>query len=285
MGKEMEFYRENGYILVKDNVRHELLDEMKQRFIEICNGAEDNVTVVTKDPSLKNKGLEGEYLVNRIQDFTNDDCLWKYASYPAVVDIVERIIGPKITVINSMLINKPPNSRKEISLHPLHQDLHYFPIRPADKIVASWTAMERVDQRNGCLYVIPGSHSRQILYEHKYPQGIRNNFYHGVQGLDHVPKTYLEMDKGDTVFFHPLLLHGSGPNITKGFRKAISCHYASSDCHFIDVRGTTQNDLVAEFEHMIRMTGGDMRYEEFIKLKSRIVRGEPGRLQALTCAL
>lgn len=33
------------------------------------------------------------------------------------------------------------------------------------------------------------------------------------------------LDLGDTVFFHPILIHGSGPNRTRGFRKAISTHY------------------------------------------------------------
>jgi phytanoyl-CoA hydroxylase len=39
--------------------------------------------------------------------------------------------------------------------------------------------------------------------------------YHGIQGFDDVPKMMLPMDKGDTVFFHPLLIHGSGINITR----------------------------------------------------------------------
>lgn len=33
--------------------------------------------------------------------------------------------------------------------------------------------------------------------------------------MDHLPKVNVVMDKGDTVFFHPLLLHGSGPNNSK----------------------------------------------------------------------
>lgn len=32
---------------------------------------------------------------------------------------------------------------------------------------------------------------------------------------DNYDKVFLEMDKGDTVFFHPLLVHGSGINKTK----------------------------------------------------------------------
>ena len=38
--------------------------------------------------------------------------------------------------------------------------------------------------------------------------------FHGVKGFDTLPKAYLEMDIGDTVFFHPILLHGSGANST-----------------------------------------------------------------------
>lgn len=39
--------------------------------------------------------------------------------------------------------------------------------------------------------------------------------YHGVRGYDNIPKTMLPMEKGDTVFFHPILLHGSGDNRTQ----------------------------------------------------------------------
>lgn len=46
--------------------------------------------------------------------------------------------------------------------------------------------------------------------------------YHGVTTLDEEKmskRVYLEMEAGDTVFFHPLLIHGSGANRTNGFRK------------------------------------------------------------------
>lgn len=51
----------------------------------------------------------------------------------------------------------------------MHQDLHYFPFRPADRIVCAWTAMEKVDRRNGCLVVLPGTHTG-TLQEHDYPE-------------------------------------------------------------------------------------------------------------------
>ena len=44
--------------------------------------------------------------------------------------------------------------------------------------------------------------------------------YHGIRDYDpNAPRVHLEMGPGDTVFFHPLLIHGSGMNRTEGFRK------------------------------------------------------------------
>lgn len=71
--------------------------------------------------------------------------------------------------MHTMLINKPPDAGTLTSRHPMHQDLHYFPFRPADNIICSWTAMEHVDDRNGCLLVEPGSH-RRTLMPHGYPE-------------------------------------------------------------------------------------------------------------------
>jgi hypothetical protein len=41
----------------------------------------------------------------------------------------------------------------------------------------------------------------------------------------------------------------------QGFRKAISCHYAASECNYIDVRGTTQDNIAREVEEMASKKG------------------------------
>lgn len=47
----------------------------------------------------------------------------------------------------------------------------------------------------------------------------------------------------------------------QGFRKAISCHYASGGCHFIDVRGTTQDNIRREIEEIVAKRGGNISFE------------------------
>lgn len=50
-----------------------------------------------------------------------------------------------------------------------------------------------------------------------YFQGGVNKAYHGIQDYDtSTPRIHVEMEPGDTVFFHPILIHGSGANRTEG---------------------------------------------------------------------
>ena len=81
--------------------------------------------------------------------------------------------------------------------------------------------------------------------------------YHGAKGMNaDVKRVHLEMNAGDTVLFHPLLIHGSGANRTSGYRKAISCHYAASECDYIDVMGTSQENIAQEVFKIARMKFG-----------------------------
>ena len=112
--------------------------------------------------------------------------------------------------------------------------------------------MERIDDTNGCLVVNPGTHKGSLL-QHDYPNdGAVNGMYHGVRGKEDLERVPLHMEKGDTVFFHPLLIHGSGTNLSGRFRKAISCHYSTSDCHYIDVTGTTQENIAKEVRKWLK---------------------------------
>ncbi|GLV43505.1 Phytanoyl-CoA dioxygenase domain containing 1 [Carabus blaptoides fortunei] len=229
-----------------------------------------------RDKSLRNIAT-GEYLYNKATDLLWDEVFVKYCTHPKLLDYIGSFIGPDITAIHSMFINKPPDSGKLTSTHPLHQDLHYFPVRPVEKVVGSWTALEKTTKENGCLHVIPGSH-RSILQYHGYPEYDVNYGFHGVRGFDDAPKVYLEMEKGDTVFLHPLILHGSGPNLSKRFRKAISVHYASSHCHYVDVTNTSQELIGKEAQGMAKRVGVNLSHIELLKMRNVLVRGNRGIL-------
>lgn len=274
------FYEENGFLIIPKLVPLDYLEKYEQRFKDICDNKVNDSAVFTimKDISYTNKSTN-ERVINKIQDFAYDKVLFEYCQLPQIVDYVECFCGPNIKAMHTMLINKPPDSGSLTSRHPLHQDLHYFPFRPADRIVCSWTAMERVNCDNGCLVAIPGSHTGELL-DHDYPswEGGVNKMYHGIQSLNNETmskRVHLEMEAGDTVFFHPVLIHGSGANRTNGFRKAISCHYAASECDYIDVRNTSQEIIQEEIRELARKRGVDVPDMKYIwQLKSRLIRGQ-----------
>jgi len=182
--------------------------------------------------------------------------------------------------------SKPTDPGQGTSRHPLHQDHLYFPFRPIDRVVAAWTAMEEITRENGCLVAVPGSHKTEEIMSHGYPDwDAVNAAYVGIQGVtSDVKYVHIPMGKGDTIFFHSLLWHGSGRNSTPRYRKAISCHFCGG-CRFIDVKKTIQEPLEKEIRELAKIKfsrgGAKMRDEDLDgfemwtiwQLKSRVVRG------------
>jgi len=277
--EQREQYEKDGYFVVKRLIPEQELEKYKERFIAIANGDVERSPTMTmmRDIAIAKQKGKGELAITKVQDFQDDDILFSYCKDPNVLKYVEGVIGANLRSVHTMLINKPPDVGLGSSRHPPHQDLWYFPFRPAEKIVASWTAMQHIDQENGCLCVEPGSHTGP-LYKHEYPSdGVVNKAYHGIQGMSEADSkrlTNLIMEPGDTVFFHPLLIHGSGRNLSSRYRKAISCHYASADVHFEDLDGTTQAEMAKEIEEMAMKKGIKITFNDIWRLKSRLVSGK-----------
>lgn len=253
--EQRKFYEDNGYIVIRNLVPKEKLDVYRERFEQICRREVEipGLTIMRDVAIARSEFVPGEQAVTKLQEFQNDDVLFGYCELPEIIKYVQTFTGKEVKAMHTMLINKPPDPGKKTSRHPLHQDLHYFPFRPADRVVCSWTAMQKVNRENGCLVVLPGTHKGELL-QHDYPEweGGVNKMYHGVRDFDpNAPRVHLPMDTGDTVFFHPLLIHGSGMNKTKGFRKSISCHYASADINYIDVKGSIQDGVEKEVFEMV----------------------------------
>jgi phytanoyl-CoA hydroxylase len=235
--EDRRLYDERGYHVVRGLFAPEELELWEKRFLAVVNEEVPPAPgmLVMRDVMVAKGVVEpssSEAAIAKIQDFHADPVLFDgYAKHPRLLSLVEAFIGHDIKSIHTMLINKPPGVDGR---HPLHQDLLYFPFRPADRIVATWTAIQPCTRENGCLVVVPGTHKGELL-RHENPDWEWVNLaYFGATGVSKdVERLHLEMEPGDTVFFHPILLHGSGQNRTEGFRRAISAHYASATCRFL----------------------------------------------------
>lgn len=234
--EQAERYHEQGFLLLPGLVPEERLRVYEERFLAFATGSVPPTPGmrIMRDVMVIDGTVEPEtplHAVNKLLQFEEDATLYGYVTEPALLAAVRSLIGDDIYAVVTNIFNKPPGVDGR---HPLHQDLHYFPMRPPEKIVGTWTAFTATHPDNGCLAVVPGSH-RGPLLEHRYPdwEHLNAGFYGVGESVvgEHV---HVEMDAGDTLLFHPLLIHGSGHNRTDAFRRAISTHYASDDCEAPD---------------------------------------------------
>ena len=229
---EREHYWREGFVLLRGLIDEATLRRIDERFRALVAGdaAVPSDMVIMQDVAyVKGDAMPATPLhaVNKLLSFESDPVLWPFAMDERLLDRVRDITGQELETLSTNVFNKPPGVDGR---HPLHQDLRYFALRPADKIVATWTAIQPCTRENGCLAVIPGSH-RGDLAEHANPDWEQVNFgFFAARGVDVEKRVHVEMEPGDTLLFHPLLVHGSGRNRTDGFRRAISVHYASADC-------------------------------------------------------
>ena len=233
---QREAFLDTGYVLLRDFVDAEARQRYDERFIELAHGRADlpDGMIAMRDVMVVKGAVEPPtplHAINKILNFETDPVLFDYAEDDRVLEIARQLVeappDSALYVISTNVFNKPPDVDGR---HPLHQDLRYFRLRPAAGIVAAWTALAPCTRQTGCLAVVPGSH-RGGLHSHGDPDwDYVNHAFYGVDDVDRTERVHIEMQPGDTLFFHPLLVHGSGRNRSTGFRRAISAHFASPNC-------------------------------------------------------
>ena len=229
---QIQQYHRDGFLLLPALIDVEALDRFNQRFLDIVDGVEpcSGAMKIMRDVMVVKGVIEPEtplHGVNKLFCLEDDPVLSRFATHPKVVSCVQSLIGAEIFSLTSNVFNKPP---KVDGKHPMHQDVRYFSMRPVSSIVATWTAILPTSRDNGCLAVIPGSHRSGVLNHGTPDWDYLNHGFYAVENADIERRVHVEMQPGDTLLFHPLLIHGSGRNRTDTFRRAISVHYASAAC-------------------------------------------------------
>ena len=148
--------------------------------------------------------------------------------------------GLEAYAIQTMVYYKDPGKRGQA----LHQDQLFIRARPGTSM-AAWMALERADEANGCLQVVPGSHKLPLLCEAAADTSVSFTDV-GSEVPDNLETTPVVMDAGDVLFFHGKLIHGSLPNTTTDrSRLALIGHFVTGEA-----------TRIADFYHpVLRMDG------------------------------
>jgi hypothetical protein len=125
--------------------------------------------------------------------------------------------------VQTMLYFKPPRARGQAA----HQDQYYLRVKPGT-CIAAWMALDRCDEENGCLEVLPGSQDWPVLCT--IPADTSQSFTDLTVPLpEDAELVPVIMEPGDVLFFNGSLVHGSKPNRSDGFRRSLVGHYVEGD--------------------------------------------------------
>ncbi len=130
------------------------------------------------------------------------------------------LLGVEPYAVQTMLYFKPAGARGQA----LHQDQYYLRVQPGT-CMAAWLALDRCDEENGCMRVVPGSHTWPVLCP--ITADTTQSFTDITVPIpsDQEVRPVL-MEAGDVLFFNGQLVHGSYPNTSPDrFRRALIGHY------------------------------------------------------------
>lgn len=147
-------------------------------------------------------------------------------SHPNVIKVLQEIVSPNLKAMQSMLFVKGPGKAGQA----WHQDEFYIPTRDRS-LIGVWIAIDDANSKNGCLWIIPGSHKSGYMMP-RVPNNDKE--FADVDTIDVSASTEqpipVEVKAGDVVFFNGYTLHSSRKNHTTDcFRTALVNHYMSAE--------------------------------------------------------
>lgn len=99
--------------------------------------------------------------------FEHDDWARDLIEAGPIREVAETVLGEAVRPVNMQYFNKPPGIGKPT---PPHQDGYFFHLSPC-RAVTGWLALEAVDEENGCIHYVRGSHKAEGFRPHA-PSGV-----------------------------------------------------------------------------------------------------------------
>lgn len=214
---QAQFYKENGYLLVKGVFNKQEVETMRDAVDGIIKRAarseyDHNAAwqgnFIPQD-ELKKLVLKGFHDVHY-----HDASFTRALMHPNMTAVLQQLIGPNVQLHHSKMLVKPPERG---AAFPMHQDYPYFPHQNHTMLAASMH-LDDADEENGCIHVIPGSHKQGPL-PHVGRYYLNHKEYPIHKGVP------CPAEAGDVLFFNYLTIHGSDVNRSERSRRNVLFQY------------------------------------------------------------
>lgn len=153
--------------------------------------------------------------------------IWKVATQDRLLDAVEEIIGPDILLLNisRFFCRYGPDAQAHTDWH---QDVTYLGLEPPE-LVTAWFAIDDVDETNGGLGMVRGSHMHGLRPhgQSRRPGNLSTRADSSVELSEEEERKIdpIALRSGEACLFSGLTVHGSGVNLTSARRAGLACRY------------------------------------------------------------
>lgn len=217
-------YRERGFVTVPAILDTALMAALKQATDQLWEAGR-SLTEKTRHYDLSAGHCADSPRIRRVSSPTELDPIFEQAAFDSVLgDIAADLIGGPVKFYHSKINFKLPGGGEEIGWH---QDWPVFPHTNAN-LVALSVPLTPSRKANGCLRTIPGSHrggARSHWADGRYVL----NCNQSMSDRELATAEDSEVDPGDVVAHHGLVVHGSAPNPSLDIRTTWIIQYAAAD--------------------------------------------------------
>lgn len=222
------FYQDRGFMVLHDALTPAEVEALRAETTAVSRNADGNIDgIEPADPDVSDEEVLARILCIHFPHKLTET--FRQALHlPSMVEVLTNVIGPNVKCMQSMLFVKGAGKPGQA----WHQDEDYIPTRDRS-LTGAWIALDDATLENGCLWVLPGSQKRGLLWPQKFHfderfDCARESYDFPWRDEDSIP---VEVKAGSIVFFNGYLLHRSLPNRAAPgtYRRALVNHYMSAE--------------------------------------------------------
>jgi len=220
-------YERDGFAILRNALTPEEIANVNAEAVRLCRGELGEIRgATTSGDGLSDEELMRKFLCIHYPHKVSE-VLADVLTAPRIVDALTGVIGPNVKAMQSMLFIKSEGKPGQA----WHQDEHFIPTRDKS-LTAAWIALDDATIENGCLWVLPGSHKRGVLYPDRETNDERFDCTNEAFGFPYTDDQAVpvEIPAGAAIIFNGYLLHRSLENSgAHGYRRAVANHYMNAD--------------------------------------------------------
>ena len=213
--KQLTAFHEEGYLIVRG-----VFDAEEADILRAAAAADQSF----KENAYDLEDGEGGKAQLVLWNSAGEDLWGAIARSERIVNAMEQLLGDEVYHYHSKMSIKQPRTGGAWSWH---QDYGYWYQNGClwPDMGSAFIAVDPNTRENGCLQVLKGSHKLGRIEHGRYGDQTGADPERTAEAVKVMETVYVELDPGDTLYFHSNLLHRSDQNTSDSQRWSLICCY------------------------------------------------------------